>query len=57
MKTPITPFQCTTYRGRRALEHRKNVDQDRMDELEKMLKETRTLLVESQRKCDEVMFL
>ncbi|ESO06647.1 hypothetical protein HELRODRAFT_160837 [Helobdella robusta] len=41
-------------KSRRALDHRKNMDLDRMATLEEMYKETKMLLVESERKYEEV---
>jgi hypothetical protein len=41
-------------RSRRALEHRKNMDEDRLLVLEQMLKETSEAAVESEKKYDEV---
>lgn len=52
--TLVTKETDDCERSRRALDHRKNVDSDRIAALEQMLKETRILLHDSERKCEEV---
>ena len=44
-------------RARRALEHRKNMDEDRLTVLEDLVKETNSALMESERRYDDVSIL
>jgi hypothetical protein len=50
----ILSYLNASCRSRRALEHRKNMDEDRLLVLEQMLKETSEAAVESEKKYDEV---
>jgi len=45
------------WRSRRALEHRKNMDEERLYVLEQNLKDTTEATVESEKRYDEVLHL
>ena len=45
---------CISCRSRRALEHRKNMDEDRLAELEQMLKDANDTVIETEKRFAEV---
>lgn len=67
-KTRLAEYHCYMYvsvhffvhvcvcRARRALEHRKNMDEDRLAVLEDLVKEANSAVAECERRYDDVSF-
>ena len=52
--TQMGSLVCVLCRSRRALEHRKNMDEDRLAELEQMVKDANDSVIETEKRFAEV---